>query len=80
MSFPILFASVAFLILLIIIKKNRKEQVVLSNKRSNIKYYKPRWWWNIDAEFVKVIGIIVGFTACGVAVMCGIVYIIGNHI
>jgi ABC-type Fe3+ transport system permease subunit len=80
MSLPILFASVAFLILLIIIKKNRKERFKFSKKRSKIKFYKPRWWWNIDAEFVKVIGIIVGFTACGIAVMCGIVYIIGNHI
>jgi phage shock protein PspC (stress-responsive transcriptional regulator) len=80
MNLTILFALMAFLILLVIIKKNRKEQVVFSNKHSNIKYYKPRWWWNIDAEFVKVIGIIIGFTACGVAVMCGIVYIIGNHV
>ncbi|MBR9682626.1 MAG: hypothetical protein GOV02_03035 [Candidatus Aenigmarchaeota archaeon] len=80
MNLPILFASVAFLILLIMIKKNRKVQVDLSSKHGSIKYYKPRWWWNIDAEFVKVIGIIFGYTACGVTVMCGIVYIIGNYV
>lgn len=80
MSLTILFILVAFLILLIMIKKNRKVRIKISNKRKNIRYYKPRWWWNIDADFVKVIGIILGYTACGVAVMCGIVYIIGNHI
>ncbi len=80
MNLPTLFTSVAFLILLIMIKKNRKVRVTISNKRKNIRFYKPRWWWNIDADFVKVIGIFLGYTACGVAVMIGIVYIIGNYV
>jgi ABC-type Fe3+ transport system permease subunit len=80
MSLTILFILVAFLILLIIIKKNRKVRIKISNKHKNIKFYKSRWWWNIDDEFVKIIGTIVAFTACVAAIIYGIVYILGNPV